>query len=145
MAKDFTRWVTHKVIPAIFRTGSYSVQQESSVPAVCEEPEELEPKLKYLSRSRERTAIKILDAVFYAKGEELDEADVKKVLALDKIFETTTGISLLETIGVKLRKEITQKTRSITLPNSGEPFYYSEYKTRYNWEDSLIEDYFGEH
>lgn len=29
-AKDFTRWVTHDVLPSIRRTGSYSVQQTSA-------------------------------------------------------------------------------------------------------------------
>ena len=144
MAKDFTRWVTHEVIPAIFRTGSYSVQQESSVPAVYEtsEDDELEPKLNYLSGGRQKTILKILDEVFNGR-ETVDEEEVKKVLSLDKVFENSTGISALEIIGIKLKKETTATMRDITF--EGATFPYVEYKTIYSWEDNLIEDYFAKH
>lgn len=143
MAKDFTRWVTHEVIPAIFRTGSYSVQQESSVPAVCETSEdELEPKLNYLSGGRQKTILKILDEVFSGR-ETVDEEEVKKVLSLDKVFENSTGASVLEIIGIKLKKETTATRRDITF--DGATFPYVEYKTTYSWEDNLIEDYFVKH
>ena len=144
IAKDFTRWVTHEVIPAIFRTGSYSVQQESSVPAVYEtsEDDELEPKLNYLSGGRQKTILKILDEVFNGR-ETVDEEEVKKVLSLDKVFENSTGISALEIIGIKLKKETTATMRDITF--EGATFPYVEYKTIYSWEDNLIEDYFAKH
>lgn len=41
-AKAFKRWITHEVIPAIRRTGSYSIKQEN-LPAICE-PRSMEVK-----------------------------------------------------------------------------------------------------
>ena len=138
MAKDFTRWVTHEVIPAIFRTGSYSVQQESSVPAVCEELEE--PKLKYLSRGMFNTASKIFDLVFATQQDEsVDVASVKKVLALDKIFKAATGASALELAGITLKKDTEKVTHELYSP-SGYELPFVEYVAYYNWKDNLIQD-----
>ena len=118
----------------IRRTGYYGLSGKK-------QEEEQKPKLDYLSRSRERTAFKIFDAVFNTTGAELSEADVKKVLALDKIFKSSTGLSLLELTGVKLEATTTWTTKKITFYDD-EPIYCPEQKTEYRWKDNLLKEYF---
>ena len=104
-AKKFTKWVASEVLPSIRKTGSYSVANDTT-PAteMSTEPDDLDPKLKYLSRGIIRAAMQIVDLVF--SGEEKpSEYSVRKVLALDKLFEASTGHSALELMDIKLKVE----------------------------------------
>ncbi|MBR0315840.1 MAG: hypothetical protein IJQ99_03165 [Synergistaceae bacterium] len=124
----------YDIADEIRRTGYYGLSGKK-------QEEEQKPKLDYLSRSRERTAFKIFDAVFNTTGAELSESDVKKVLALDKIFKSSTGLSLLELTGVKLEAITTWTTKKITFYDD-EPIYCPEQKTEYRWKDNLLKEYF---
>jgi prophage antirepressor-like protein len=55
IAKEFTRWVTHKVLPEIRRTGSYNAQQYSA-PVNVRAAEVLKNTVQYLSSSEEKRA-----------------------------------------------------------------------------------------
>ena len=137
-AKAFRKWVTGEVLPAIRKHGLYATPKAAD--QILEEPQ---TKLKHLSRGNFRTVMKIFDLVFNGKSKDVDENEIKKVLALDKIFEATTGASALEIAGIKLDREMKIARRSSLNPNGDWADWIFAPEFHYNWENSLIEDYFG--
>lgn len=92
-AKRFTRWVTHEVLPEIFRTGSYTA------PALRNE--RIEEKT-YMSKARFSAVERIINAAFRASHTGKEE-DFQKTIALDRVFQAETGYSALEKAGLKLK------------------------------------------
>ena len=85
-AKPFRRWVTHEVLPAIRRTGSYTAPNAQQKP---------ERKSK-MSNAWVKTVSKIIDLAFSAKSDE----EFQKVLALDMAFRQENGYSALNAAGL---------------------------------------------
>ena len=141
-ALPYQMWVAGKVIPSIRKTGEYSIKQEQKNTTVIIEDDEFEPKLKYLSRGMFRVASKIYENVFNGENE-INEAEAKKVLALDRVFEAATGASALEIAGIKLNKDCVKRSRTVTLLN-GEELPLTDYKEIYKWTDNLLPDYSSE-
>ncbi|MBR1487129.1 MAG: Bro-N domain-containing protein [Synergistaceae bacterium] len=136
-AKTFRKWVTGTVLPSIRKTGTYTTPQ-----AAEEIQEKSEPKLKHLSRGNFRTVSKIFDLVFDHKGDNLDEAEIKKVLALDRIFKATTGASALEIAGIELNSEMKLARRSMMTSGGEWDDWILTPEFKYSWKSSLIDDYF---
>lgn len=106
-AKEFTRWVTHEVLPSIHATGSYSVGREDYRPAPVEEDEPKKPALPQHSGII-KAAEKILHKAFKCK----EEKDFQEVLALDEVFSQTFGVSALDMAGLRL----VHSTRKVPKP-----------------------------
>ena len=141
-ALPYQMWVAGKVIPSIRKTGEYSIKQEQKNTTVIIEDDEFEPKLKYLSRGMFRVASKIYENVFSGE-KEINKAEAKKVLALDRVFEAATGASALEIAGIKLNKDCVKRSITVTLLN-GEELPLTDYKEIYKWTDNLLPDYSSE-
>lgn len=110
-AKEFTRWVTHKVLPEIMHTGKYVL------PTVMEEkPKPIPRDIKiYLSKANFSAQEKIIDrgieAYYLVKNNDPNaDKECQKVLALDTAFAKRTGYSALEAAGIKI--EIDEKGTS---------------------------------
>ena len=82
-AKDFKRWVTSEVLPSIRKTGSYSATKTLKEP-------ELKVKFELAQMMLEPAGI---------TGNQL-------TLALDKLYKTNTGESLLVQSGVQLQAPV---------------------------------------
>lgn len=97
-AKPFRRWVTHEVLPQIFRSGSYSMPNatQETAPAVYVPPQLPEKdktdSLAYVSKGIFSFAEKIIEKTYSCKTED----DFRTVLALDNIFKNAHGMSALE-------------------------------------------------
>lgn len=91
-AKEFTRWVTHKVLPTLRKTGSYSVKRQLS--------EDLK-------------AIQVVLEPAGISGNQLS-------LALDRAYKFYTGHSALSTAGVEL--EAPTKNQILTPTEIGAQF-----------------------
>ncbi|MBR0185763.1 MAG: hypothetical protein IJQ24_07015, partial [Synergistaceae bacterium] len=94
-AKEFTRRVTHEILPSIRKTGSYTMPEKRK-PAVRAERRQGLPQHSGIIKGAER----ILHKAFTAKKEQ----DFKEVLALDEIFKQTFGYSAIEMAGLSIIK-----------------------------------------
>ncbi len=90
-AKEFTRWVTHEVLPQIRKTGSYYIPKSKNKTPVVQEKEK--PVLPATSAPI-KAAEKIFTKLFKAKNNE----DFEAVLALDEAFKLSFGISAISDI-----------------------------------------------
>ena len=99
-AKRFTRWVTHEVLPEIFRTGSYTAHALRN--------ERIEDK-SYMSKARFSAVERIINAAFRATHSGKEE-DFQKAIALDRVFQAETGYSALEKAGLKLNTREEKRT-----------------------------------
>ena len=96
-AKEFTRRVTHEILPSIRKTGSYTILEKRK-PALNKKKVTMQlPSIQGLVRASDQ----ILRKAFNCK----DEADYKAVLALDQVFTNLYGRSALELAGLRLVKK----------------------------------------
>lgn len=92
-AKEFTRRVTHEILPSIRKTGSYTA-----------------PNVKRKTQSKKlpphsgavKAAERVLHKAFNCKKNE----DYQETIALDDVFKSSFGYSALELAGLKLAKRI---------------------------------------
>ena len=90
-AKEFTRRVTHEILPSIRKTGSYTA------------PKARRTTHRLPINTKATKAIeRILHKVFNCKK----NADYQEVLALDDMFRQSFGYSALEYSGIKLVRKI---------------------------------------
>lgn len=109
-AKEFTRWVTHEVLPEIMRTGKYVHK------AVMEEkPKPIPRDIKvYLSKAnfsaQERIIDRAVEAYYLVKDKDPKaDKECQKVLALDLAFRKRTGYSALEAAGINIECDTSGK------------------------------------
>lgn len=124
-AKEFTRWVTHEVLPEIMHTGKYVL------PTVSEQkPKPIPRDIKvYLSKAnfsaQERIIDRAIDVKYLIdkKGSNNDtDKECQKILALDIAFAKRTGYSALEAAGL-----------SVQFVQSAETFSHWNY-VRLDWQ-----------
>ena len=104
-AKEFTRWVTHDVLPSIYRTGSYTdpalkAANERSKHATV--PRDIKIYLSKANFSAQEKIIdKAIEAYYIVKNNDTNaDKECQKVLALDIAFKKRTGYSALEAAGI---------------------------------------------
>ena len=104
-AKEFTRWVTHDVLPSIYRTGSYTdpalkAANERSKHATV--PRDIKIYLSKANFSAQEKIIdKAIEAYYIVKNNDPNaDKECQKVLALDIAFKKRTGYSALEAAGI---------------------------------------------
>ena len=109
-AKEFTRWVTHEVLPEIMRTGKYVH------PALMEDkPAPIPRDIKvYLSKAnfsaQERIIDRAVEAYYLVKDKDPKaDKECQKVLALDLAFRKRTGYSALEAAGINIECDTSGK------------------------------------
>ena len=109
-AKEFTRWVTHEVLPEIMRTGKYVH------PALMEDkPAPIPRDIKvYLSKAnfsaQERIIDRAVEAYYLVKNNDPNaDKECQKVLALDLAFRKRTGYSALEAAGINIECDTSGK------------------------------------
>ena len=125
-AKEFKHWVTSEVLPAIRKSGSYSMRKNQS-------------QRKSIPADVLRAAEKVLTRAFKCKSSE----DFQTVLALDEIFRHYTGESALEIAGLKLVKKSGTKYYPIRLTDGSRSSYdwdYEFYAWEHNYPPILDED-----
>ena len=111
-AKRFTRWVTHDVLPEIYRTGSYTHPAVKQAREEKPKPVAIPRDIKiYLSKANFSAQEKIINRAFDAsyiikKNGVNDETDKEclKILALDIAFKKRTGYSALEAAGISIEQ-----------------------------------------
>lgn len=96
-AKEFTRKVTHEILPQINHTGSYSINNSKPVVVEQEKKGNL-PAHSGSIKAGERLAVR----VFKCKSEE----DFQTVIAMNEDFCDAFGYSWLDRHGFKLRSKI---------------------------------------
>ena len=99
-AKEFTRWVTHEVLPQLHKTGSYSLP--SVARAIQVDKKDKLPAHSGGIKAGERLAAK----VFKCKKPE----DFQAVIAMDEDFRDAFGYSWLERHGFRLVKKLVPTT-----------------------------------
>lgn len=120
-AKEFTRWVTHDVLPEIRRTGCYvdpalKVAKEKPIHAQKYKPAPIPQDIKiYLSKAnfsaQERIINRAVDAKYLVDAHDPDaDKECQKVLALDFAFRKRTGYSALEAAGIVIEASTKGKT-----------------------------------
>ena len=109
-AKEFTRWVTHEVLPEIMHTGKYVH------PALMEDkPAPIPRDIKvYLSKAnfsaQERIIDRAVEAYYLVKNNDPNaDKECQKVLALDLAFRKRTGYSALEAAGINIECDTSGK------------------------------------
>lgn len=109
-AKEFTRWVTHEVLPEIMHTGKYVH------PALMEDkPAPIPRDIKvYLSKAnfsaQERIIDRAVEAYYLVKNNDTNaDKECQKVLALDLAFRKRTGYSALEAAGINIECDTSGK------------------------------------
>ena len=98
-AKEFTRWVTHEILPSIRKTGSYTIPEKRK-PAVVSQDKKPLPQ----TSAPIKAADKIYTKAFKAKSEK----DFQAVLALDQAFIDTFGKSALEIAGLRIERTLVE-------------------------------------
>ena len=136
-AKEFTRRVTHEILPSIRKTGSYTILEKRK-PALNKKKVTMQlPSIQGLVRASDQ----ILRKAFNCK----DEADYKAVLALDQVFTNLYGRSALELAGLRLVKKYevvyVHRSHSIIRYQSEKPVFRlvqigSEDDNDDEWEES---------
>lgn len=92
-AKEFTRKVTHEILPSIRKTGSYTAPNSRRNAQTTKLPQH---------SGAVKAAERVLHKAFNCKK----NADYQEVLALDDVFKSSFGYSALELAGLKLGKRI---------------------------------------
>ena len=92
-AKEFTRRVTHEILPSIRKTGSYTAPNARRGIQTTKLPQH---------SGAVKAAERVLHKAFNCKK----NADYQEVLALDDVFQASFGYSALELAGLKLGKRI---------------------------------------
>ena len=98
-AKEFTRRVTHEILPSIRKTGSYTIPEKRK-PAVTAQDKKPLPQ----TSAPIKAADKIYTKAFKAKSEK----DFQAVLALDQAFIDTFGKSALEIAGLRIERTLVE-------------------------------------
>ena len=106
-AKEFTRWVTHDVLPEIRRTGCYidpALKDATYKPKPAPVPADIKIYLSKANFSaQERIINRAIDAKYLVDEHSPDaDKECQKVLALDFAFRKRTGYSALEAAGIKI-------------------------------------------
>ena len=96
-AKEFTRRVTHEILPSIRKTGSYTIPEKRK-PAVVSQDKKPLPQ----TSAPIKAADKIYTKAFKAKTDK----DFQAVLALDQAFIDTFGRSALEIAGLRIERTL---------------------------------------
>ena len=99
-AKNFTRWVTHEVLPSIRKTGSYSMQEEHKPAVLTECKKQPLPQHSAPVKAAER----IFNKAFKAKTDK----DFQAVIALDTVFIDTFGRSALDIAGLQIKHTLVE-------------------------------------
>lgn len=92
-AKEFTRRVTHEILPSIRKTGSYTIpeKRKHAVPAQDKKP-----------LPQTSAPVKAADAIYSKAFKAKTDKDFQAVLALDQAFIDTFGRSALEIAGLRI-------------------------------------------
>ena len=98
-AKEFTRKVTHEILPSIHKYGYYSIAGEIK-PVVKSRDKKQLPQ----TSAPIKAADKIYTKAFKAKSEK----DFQAVLALDQAFIDTFGKSALEIAGLRIERTLVE-------------------------------------
>ena len=101
-AKQFKHWVTSEVLPALRKTGSFSITDSKPAVRNSKKKDTLLPAHSGGVKAGERIAAK----VFKCKKPE----DFQAVLAMDEDFKDTFGYSWLERHGFRLVKKMVPTT-----------------------------------
>ena len=133
-AKEFKHWVTSEVLPAIRRTGSYSIQKAQPV-----EPEIVAPKKSgYLTRATVKAIESIIDRAFKCQETE----DFETVIALDNVFRANYGYSVLEQAGLEVVSEYEYVDKYFYSGSREYQIYqtnfFKGYIKTYKWKKSLL-------
>ena len=125
-AKEFTRKVTHEILPQINHTGSYSIN--NSKPVITEDTREKHtlPAHSGGIKAAERLAVR----AFKCKKNE----DFEAVIAIDRDFADAFGYSWLDRHGLKLRSKMVEATPE-----------QKQAAGKYSWQDMQVEVYYWEH
>ena len=129
-AKPFRRWVTHEVLPQIFRTGTYSIPDatQETMPAVQPQDKTKPESLAYVSRGIFAFAEKIIEKTYCCKTED----DFRTVIALDNIFKNAHGMSALDAAHIFLT---VQHDVDLLEETDSDKFtmYFTKHEYSYKW------------
>lgn len=103
-AKAFKRWVTHEVLPALRRTGSYSMPAGGN--AVAEETTPLERMASMLRVSPIELAQREMDACIAIFSKFTNITGNHALLAANRLFKHTYRIDMLKTADVDLPSKV---------------------------------------
>lgn len=130
-AKPFRRWVTHEVLPQIFRTGTYSIPDatQETMPAVQPQDKTKPESLAYVSRGIFAFAEKIIEKTYSCKTDD----DFRTVIALDNIFKNAHGMSALDAAHIFLT---VQHDVDLLEETDSDKFtmYFTKHKYCYKWD-----------
>ena len=97
-AKEFTRRVTHEILPSIRKTGSYTIPEKRKPAVIVSQDKKPLPQ----TSAPIKAADKIYTKAFKAKTDK----DFQAVLALDQAFIDTFGRSALEIAGLRIEQTL---------------------------------------
>lgn len=103
-AKAFKRWITHEVLPALRRTGSYSMPAGGN--AVAEETTPLERMASVLRVSPIELAQREMDACIAIFSKFTNITGNHALLAANRLFKHTYRIDMLKTADVDLPSKV---------------------------------------
>lgn len=136
-AKEFTRWVTHDVLPEIRKTGCYvdpalKDANQTAMPAVRTEPK------SYMSKARFNATTRIISLALNCK----EEKDFQKVIALDNAFRARSGYSALDDAGfslvtVKHSRDVEDLDPAFIWRDSRKRIHRTEYYYTFEWKHNL--------
>lgn len=96
-AKEFTRRVTHEILPSIRKTGSYTIPEKRK-PAVMSQGKKTLPQTS--------APVKAADRIYAKAFKAKTDKDFQAVLALDQAFIDTFGKSALEIAGLRIEQTL---------------------------------------
>ena len=99
-AKEFTRRVTHEILPSIRKTGSYTIPEKRKPAVIVSQDKKPLPQTSAPVKAAER----IYTKAFKAKTDK----DFQAVLALDAAFVDTFGKSVLEIAGLRIERALVE-------------------------------------
>ena len=99
-AKEFTRRVTHEILPSIRKTGSYTIPEKRKPAVIVSQDKKPLPQ----TSAPVKAADKIYTKAFKAKSEK----DFQTVIALDQAFIDTFGRSALEIAGLRIERTLVE-------------------------------------
>ena len=99
-AKEFTRRVTHEILPSIRKTGSYTIPEKRKPAVIVSQNKKPLPQ----TSAPIKAADKIYTKAFKAKNDK----DFQTVLALDQAFIDTFGRSALEIAGLRIERTLVE-------------------------------------
>lgn len=92
-AKEFTRRVTHEILPSIRKTGSYTILEKRKHAVHAQDKKPL---------PQTSAPVKAADAIYTKAFKAKTDKDFQAVLALDQAFIDTFGRSALEIAGLRI-------------------------------------------